>query len=83
MAAVAELLPGDLVTTGAGPAVFLTRVVHPLWPTLMLVVWHLGDGSWSFDALDLRQDVGEVTPSTQRDRRHRLAELLTGEGATP
>lgn len=84
MATVAELAAGDLVTSGPGSAVFLSRSVHPIWPTLMLVTWRLRDShgylGWSFDALDLHQEVGDVTPSTARDRQARLREILLGEG---
>lgn len=83
MATVAELAAGDLVTQGGMSAVFISRGVHPIWPTLMLVVWRLCDSfgylGWSFDALDLRQEVGDVTPSTVQDRQARLREILLGE----
>ena len=78
MATVAELAAGDLVSQGGMSAVFISRGVHPIWPTLMLVIWRLGDG-WSFDALDLHQDVGDVAPSTVHDRQQRLRAALLGE----
>lgn len=78
MATVAELAAGDLVSQGTMSAVFISRGVHPIWPTLMLVIWRLGD-SWSFDALDLYQEVGDVVPSTAADRQRRLRAALLGE----
>lgn len=82
MATVAELAPGDLVTSGPMSAVFVARMVHPDHPTLMLVAWRLCaalGGGWSFDALDPRQHVGEVTPSAIADRADRLRAALTGK----
>lgn len=82
MATVAELAPGDLVTSGDASAVFITRMVHPDHPTLMLVIWHVDEPAdwrgWSFDALDPRQEVGQVTPSTIADRAGRLCAALEG-----
>lgn len=82
MATVAELAPGDLVTLpspeGVASAVFVARVPHSDYPGLMLVIWKLDDDTWSFDALDPRQYVGELTPSTIRQRTNRLRVALTG-----
>ena len=36
MATVSALAPGDLVTSGPMSAVFITRTVHPDYPTVML-----------------------------------------------
>jgi hypothetical protein len=80
MATVSALFPGDLVTLGEASAVFITRTAHPDYPTLMLVVWRLGPelgGDWSFDALLPYQEVGDVTPSTIRERTDRLRTALT------
>jgi hypothetical protein len=50
----------------------------------MLVTWKLRDPGgfrgWSFDALDLHQEVGDVAPSTAGERQGRLREILLGEG---
>lgn len=84
MATVAELAPGDLVTSAGMSAVFIARTVHPDHPTLMLVAWRLGEalgGGWSFDALRPDQDVGQVTPSAIRDRADRLIGALEGKEA--
>jgi hypothetical protein len=84
MATVAELAAGDLVTSCGMSAVFITRSVHPDYPTLMLVAWRLGEtlgGGWSFDALRPDQDVGQVVPSSIRDRTDRLRAALAGEEA--
>jgi hypothetical protein len=73
-----ELTPGDLVTNaGVGMfAVFIARTTHPIWPQLQLVIWRLDDGSWSHDALDARQEVGEISPSNEADRSTRLRKAL-------
>ena len=78
MSRVEELRPGDLVTNGGMSAVFIARCQHPLWPHLALVIWRLigGPEEWSHDALDLRQDVGEVQPGDQAERERRLRESL-------
>lgn len=85
MATVAELAAGDLVTQGGTSAVFIHRGVHPIWPALALVIWRLRDEfgylGWSFDALDFRQEVGDVMPSTADGRQARLREILLGEGS--
>ncbi len=84
MATVAELAAGDLVSQGGTSAVFVSCGVHPVWPALMLVIWRLGwdaeagGTAWSFDALDLHQEVGDVAPSTSRDRQARLLAALLG-----
>lgn len=72
-----ELLPGDVVDLGPAHATYVAQAEHPIWPSLRLVVWRLGDGSWSHDALDARQDVGQARPATaaQRDQRLKLALL--------
>jgi hypothetical protein len=82
MATVSALAPGDLVTSGDASAVFITRTVHPDYPTLMLVIWHVDEPAdwrgWSFDALRPDQEVGQVIPSTIRERADRLRTALTG-----
>ena len=79
MATVADLIPGDLVRNGGMEAVYITQSPHPLYPGLRLVIWRLGEG-WSFDALDSRQEVGEVWMASDFDARMaRLREILLGE----
>jgi hypothetical protein len=80
MATVRELLPGDLVELDDQSAVFICRVKHPLHPKLMLVVWrlHFGPDDWSFDALSMDQEVGQVLRATNEERNHLLRSVLIG-----
>jgi hypothetical protein len=74
MSTVADLQPGDLVYV-AGVSVhgiFIARAPHPRYPGLQLVVWRLSDGSMSYDALKLEQDIGVIQPSTGPARGARL-----------
>ena len=77
---VEQLRHGDIVADPfGGEHVFVARVEsHPLWPGLCMVIWKLADGSWSHDALDPRQDVGEPKPSTAEQRVERLRYALLG-----
>lgn len=69
---VSDLDPGDLVVNGGAEAVFIARTQHPVWPVLQLVIWRLGDGTVSLDALSADQEVGLVigapTAAAQQDR---------------
>lgn len=78
MAKVSDLKPGDLVSSGDTTALYVTRCWHPLYPRLAMVIWRLGD-RWSFDALELRQEVGDVVSSTAGEREQRLRAVLLGE----
>lgn len=80
MTTVSQLMPGDIVADPlGGEHVFVARVPHhPLWPQLSMVIWKLADGTWSHDALDPHQDVGEAKPSTGQDRVERLRFALLG-----
>jgi hypothetical protein len=82
MTKVSELTPGDSVTLrwhdGPRTAVFVAQTPHPIWSHLQLVIWRLHDGSWSLDALDPAQDVGQVTLSTWQDLAARLRRALLG-----
>ena len=82
MATVAELEPGDVVSQGTESALFVTQTVHPIFPRLRLVIWQLGGGGWSFDALDARQEVGDVLPADVEQRQGRLRAALLGEDAS-
>ena len=62
-------IPGDFVQSGSNWAVYIARTQHPLYPKLQLVIWRLADGSWSHDALDPRQEVGEVIPFDSSEAR--------------
>jgi hypothetical protein len=83
VATVADLTPGDLVVNTGRSAVFITQTPHPLWPKLQLVIWHLHEGGgsrWSLDALDSRQEVGDINPASDADRAQRIrSALLIGE----
>ena len=80
MTTVAELTPGDVVKVGypQTQGTFIARTRHPLWPHLELVIWRLSDGSWSHDALDIRQDIGQVQPSDIFSRKAQLQRALLG-----
>lgn len=80
---VADLTPGDLIGNSGMSALYVAQAQHPIWPRLRLVIWRLSDGTWSFDALDSRQEVGERLsrnePPGRRELRLRDA-LLSGDG---
>jgi len=77
---IADLRTGDLVKLpGAGSALFITDLEHPLYPMLRLVIWRTPDGVTFMDALSARQDLGEVAPSTLAERQARLRAALNGE----
>jgi hypothetical protein len=78
MSRVSDLTPGDLVFIMDQSAVFIARTQHPLYRGLQLVIWRMTDGIWSHDALDERQDVGQIEPSTAADREQRLRKALIG-----
>lgn len=80
---VLELQPGDLVNLGPHSATFVAQTSHPIWPHLRFVIWRVPEslglpGNWSHDALDPRQVVGTVTPSTPAERADRVREALLG-----
>jgi hypothetical protein len=81
MSHVYELLPGDVVENDwiGGPkrACFVAQTEHPVWPSLQLVIWRMDDGRWSHDALDARQEVGEVV---QRGGAPLARAALVGKG---
>lgn len=79
MVTVQDLVPGDLVSAFERSAVFVAQTDHPLYlHPIRLVVWKLDDGTWSHDALDYRQEVGERVPSTVDERMARLRGALHG-----
>lgn len=61
---VRDLKGGDVVELGDRSATFIGRSDHPKFIGLALVIWKLDDGSFSFDALAYRQEVGEVISSS-------------------
>lgn len=77
MTTVAELLPGEIVYSFGRSACFVARTEHPVWPSLQLVIWRMPDGSWSHDALDARQEVGN---SDHADLDTRIARLRPKSG---
>lgn len=77
MARVSDLMPGNKVTLLNRSAVFIARTEHPLWPHLQLVVWKMDDGTWSHDALNIDQHVGNIEPWAEPlDRRANLQRAL-------
>lgn len=85
---VHELTPGDLVKNDAPPglpdhAVFIAETMHPIWPHLRLVIWKLSNGTWSFDALNRLQDIGQIEPSDAAARIDRLRLALLGTQGGP
>lgn len=76
---VRDLVPGDRVTLAGESAVFITQAVHPVWPVLHLVIWRLGDGTVSLDALSVDQEVGELDRLADLgERQDRLIDALRG-----
>lgn len=74
---VFDLKPGARVLMPDGrAATFVQHAPHPLTPNLRLVIWKMPDGSWSHDALDLFQHVGEALAATDDERRQALREAL-------
>jgi hypothetical protein len=73
---VRDLVPGDKVTNGSVTATFVQQAEHPIWTHLRLVIWRMPDGSWSHDALDPMQVVGEVTAMPLAARQRALREAL-------
>jgi hypothetical protein len=81
MTTVMSLLPGDEVHQGGRSALYIGRILHhPLFPRLTLVIWILDNGTYSLDALDLKQEVGTITASTWETREARLRSALLGGG---
>lgn len=78
MTTISELLPGDVVAIDTASATFIAHTQHPLWPHLQLVVWRMADDTWSHDALDIRQDVGQVQPADIFSRKAQLQRALLG-----
>lgn len=77
MATVRDLLPGDLVTTGTGQAVFMSSCPHPVYEGKLLVVWRTGDGGTRLDTLRPGDEVGDVQPTEPAARAARLSEALS------
>ena len=76
MATVRDLLPGDLVTSGAARAVFIASCPHPVWHRWLLVIWRMDDGSIGLDVLRPGDEVGDVQPIEPAARAERLGEAL-------
>ncbi len=78
---VRELRPGDTVSVTNLREITAIHVAtvdpHPLYRHLALVVWRMSDGTWSHDALDLDQVVGDVDrPRTNTETADRLRAAL-------
>ncbi len=58
---------------------FIVQTQHPAYPTLQLVVWRLSDGSWSFDALQADQYIGQIQPAGPYARGLQLLRVLRGD----
>lgn len=80
MIKVRELIPGmEIVGPGSVLITFIIQQVHPIWPNFQMVVWKLHDNSYSFDALDAEQEVGECIPFTQQELNDNLKRALLHE----
>jgi hypothetical protein len=73
---VDELIPGDRIQVLAGSSTYVGRLPHPIWKDLQLVIWRMDDGTWSHDALDIRQEVGRILPTTPEQRMQCLKQAL-------
>lgn len=72
---ISDLVPGDrVVIHGMGSAIFIGIITpHPLYVNkgLSLVIWKMGDGSWSMDALLARMELpGDVDTSNRSGNLH-------------
>jgi hypothetical protein len=78
---VLHLVPGmEIPSPLPGPnPIFIARCSHPFYEGFQLVIWRLGDGTISLDALSVMQDVGIPVESTYGDRRANLKKALHGE----
>jgi hypothetical protein len=78
MSTVRDLLPGDIVTLPGSEVsgVFITADHHATYPGLKLVVWKLSDGTFSFDALNLDQHIGQIQPAGPEQRQEQLRRAL-------
>lgn len=74
MTTVAELIPGNIIDVGDKRGTFIAHTKHPIWPSLQLVIWKMSDDTWSFDALSLNQDVGHLSPTSNKPK-HNQARL--------
>lgn len=64
-------------------ATFVGRIhQHPLYPDLSLVIWRLGDGTWSHDALHPDQEVGDAEPASGETLRANLRTALLGRAGS-
>lgn len=72
---VCDLEPGAVVANGGMFAAFISKMPHPYYVGLQLVVWRMEDGRVMLDALDLGQDVGVLH---QAGNRERLYDAIAG-----
>jgi hypothetical protein len=73
---VDELIPGDRIQVLGRTSTYVGRLSHPIWKHLQLVIWRMDDGTWSHDALDIRQEVGSIQPTTPEQRMQCLKQAL-------
>jgi hypothetical protein len=77
--AVVHLLrPGDVVEHAGERACHVAHLPHPIFSGLLLVIWMLerDGGSYSFDALNALQEVGELVTQTTQERARSLRRAL-------
>lgn len=82
---LSELIPGQIVSLDNDRATFVAmHTPHPRYPNLVLALWHVHPSSWlgttdyrwSHDALDARQDIGELAPEIDQSVEASWARLL-------
>lgn len=79
---VSQLIPGDVIHSFGRNALYISQTNHPIFPGFRLVIWKLDNGSWSHDALDSQQVVGErVQEASAEVRQQRLRAALLGASA--
>lgn len=78
---IMEPLSADLPRWG----VFIGQIVtHPVYPELSLVVWRLANGTYSFDALPLKQEIpGRLLRQTPQQQRRTQCWALGQHGFDP
>jgi hypothetical protein len=88
MTTVRDLRPGEVIELhGDCATVVAVHHPHPKYPTLSMVIWRVFEGPlfkarWSVDALDPRQEVGELSTAFPQDldaRWTRIKELFPTE----
>lgn len=75
---VCDLVPGDILVGPDGErGTFIQKAPHPIWPSLMLVIWRMEHGEWHHDALSILQELpGTVEPIQPAERLENLRDAL-------